>query len=464
MFPCAGDAVFREIYSAVMEGARAACLGGLVFLLAPAVLPGADTPGPAYIYTETPQYRARAVRTGEDRFPAGAVLKLVSGGRTTPLAPAMAASADACVSFDGKRVLFAGKRTKKGLWQIWEQTLAGGKPRCVITAAGDAIRPFYLPGERIVYAVRTTRGFELETAAADGSRRLRLSYAPGNYVACDVLRDGRVLFEGPHPAVGQGHDLYTVYTDGSGVETVRCDHGPDRHGGREFSSGDIVFESAQRLWRFTSALARGVEIPAPAGEIAGAGAEVPGAWLLAYRPDPRARFALFKWAGGKSAPEQVTASARTHAVQPVPVLPRPVPKIHPSSLGKREGANVLCLNVYVARRPPPADSVAAVRVWAQDDAGLPAALGQAPVERDGSFYVQVPADRPIRFELLDRLGKIVAGERGWYWMRRGEQRVCVGCHAGPEQAPENATPAVLLRSTDPVRLALPVHPSKGISR
>ena len=31
----------------------------------------------------------------------------------------------------------------------------------------------------------------------------------------------------------------------------------------------------------------------------------------------------------------------------------------------------------------------------------PAVLGQAAVERDGSFYVQVPADRPIRMELLD---------------------------------------------------------------
>jgi hypothetical protein len=34
-------------------------------------------------------------------------------------------------------------------------------------------------------------------------------------------------------------------------------------------------------------------------------------------------------------------------------------------------------------------------------------------------------------------------------MRRGEQRVCVGCHAGPETAPENAVPVILLKSTTP---------------
>jgi hypothetical protein len=39
------------------------------------------------------------------------------------------------------------------------------------------------------------------------------------------------------------------------------------------------------------------------------------------------------------------------------------------------------------------------------------------------------------------------------WARGGEQRICVGCHAGPEHAPENAVPQVLLRSTTPTDLA-----------
>ena len=68
----------------------------------------------------------------------------------------------------------------------------------------------------------------------------------------------------------------------------------------------------------------------------------------------------------------------------------------------------------------------AVRVWALDDAGSAVSLGQAPVERDGSFYVQAPGERAVRFELLDRAGKTVAAEKGWFWARRGEQRICVG--------------------------------------
>ena len=45
---------------------------------------------------------------------------------------------------------------------------------------------------------------------------------------------------------------------------------------------------------------------------------------------------------------------------------------------------------------------------------------------------------------------------------RGEQRICVGCHTGPERASENRVPAVLLRTTTPVDLtgAAPAEASR----
>jgi hypothetical protein len=74
------------------------------------------------------------------------------------------------------------------------------------------------------------------------------------------------------------------------------------------------------------------------------------------------------------------------------------------------------------------------------------------VESDGSFFLQVPTEQPLRIELKDRTGKPLAGEMGWFWMRRGEQRVCVGCHAGPERAPENVVPKILTRLKAPIAL------------
>ena len=81
-------------------------------------------------------------------------------------------------------------------------------------------------------------------------------------------------------------------------------------------------------------------------------------------------------------------------------------------------------------------------------------LGTAPVEADGSFFVKAPADRALRFALLDAKGAVIRQERGWFWTRRGEQRICVGCHAGPERASVNKVPAVLLRTTTPVDLSV----------
>jgi hypothetical protein len=399
------------------------------------------------LYTETSRYDSGAARTGGERFPNGAAIQLLFEGRKHLLVPGFAATADATVSFDGQRVVFTAKPKSTDPWQIWEMALSGGVPRCIVCGKADAITPFYLPADRIVYSLRTPAGFQLVTVAFDGGAPLQLTYGTGNRVACDVLRDGRVLFE-------SAGDLYTVYSDGSGVESYRCDHGPDRRGARQLSSGDIVFESAGRLARFTSARAVQLPLNLPKGEYAGPVAELsPEAWLFSYRPDSTVPHGLYIWGLDQTPPRKVLASA-LEAVQPSLVQPRPVPKRHPSALGDRQGANLLCLNVYTSKLPIPQGTITRVRVWALPDGGSPVMLGEATVEKDGSFFVNPPSETAIRFELLDRSGKIAAAEKSWFWARRGEQRVCVGCHAGPEQAPENAVPEVLLRTTEPVKLTV----------
>ena len=425
-------------------GLKFPILGALAWLGAASE---ALSPGP-FLFTQTPHYEAACA----DRFPRGAAIQIVRAGQAKPLAPGFAASADPAISFDGRRVLFAGKQRADDFWQIWEMPLAGGSPKRLTRFGEDAIAPFYAAGERIVYARRTSAGFQLETALIGGSDTVRLTYTPGDHLATDVLRDGRILFEAPHPG-SEGRDLYTVYLDGSGVETYRCDHGRDRSAAIETSSGDIVFHSNGRLSRFTSARAVEVELPPVTGEFAGRPAEIaPGELLGGFRPNPTQPYGIYRWKWGHGAPEKVTAVEGSEAVQPVPIRAHEIPKRHPSSLGNREGANLLALNVYTSKSRIARGSVAAVRVWTLDDRGAAARLGQAPVESDGSFFVQTPADRAIRFELLNAAGKIVQAEKGWFWARRGEQRVCVGCHAGPERAPENAVPKVLLRSTEPARL------------
>src|SRR5215469_9645333 len=63
------------------------------------------------IATAAPAYDALAGVRGEERFARGAQLLWVANGKAEPLVRGFAASADASVSFDAKRVLFAGKKT-----------------------------------------------------------------------------------------------------------------------------------------------------------------------------------------------------------------------------------------------------------------------------------------------------------------------------------------------------------------
>ena len=108
--------------------------------------------GADYIVTAAPVYVPLAELRGEERFPKGAQLLLVHEGKAEPLVQGFAATADANVYFDGKLVLFAGKKNVGDPWQIWELTLQDRSVRKVIATGTDAVRPFYLPGGRMVWA------------------------------------------------------------------------------------------------------------------------------------------------------------------------------------------------------------------------------------------------------------------------------------------------------------------------
>ena len=403
------------------------------------------------LYTVAKKYDALAWLQGNERFPRGAQIFIQTGSERHLLVNGFAASADPAVSFDGERVLFAGKQKATDSWQIYEVAVNGDGPRRVLPCDKDCVRPLYLPEDRFVYAHSVRGQFVLEAAPLAGGKPVQLTYAPGNWFPSDVLRDGRVLFEGAYPeGKGSSVELYTVYSDGSGVESYRCDHGHARHAGRQVESGDIVFASGRGLARFASALAHEVSISAPAGEYAGDVVEMSsGEWLLTWRVDSQKPFQVRRWKPGSNTLETVAGGAEGDFIQPALLAPRTLSNRHPSALHDWTYANLLCLNAYTSKYSFAEGSVASVRLHTQDRSGKQALLGTASVESDGSFYLRTPADQPLKIELLDRSGKTLKRESGWFWLRRGEQRVCVGCHAGPETAPENAVPAVLSRSTIP---------------
>jgi hypothetical protein len=61
--------------------------------------------------------------------------------------------------------------------------------------------------------------------------------------------------------------------------------------------------------------------------------------------------------------------------------------------------------------------------------GMREIIGYTPIEPDGSVQVQVPADVPVSFEMLDSDGrKIAQNHPFWLQFRAGEVVECSGCH------------------------------------
>jgi hypothetical protein len=74
--------------------------------------------------------------------------------------------------------------------------------------------------------------------------------------------------------------------------------------------------------------------------------------------------------------------------------------------------------------------------------------GVVPVEEDGSAYFEVPSERSIFFQALDKDFREIQRERTYVNYQAGEVRSCTGCHGDSGRAvppPKHQTPLALLR-------------------
>jgi len=179
-------------------------------------------------------------------------------------------------------------------------------------------------------------------------------------------------------------------------------------------------------------------------------------------PSPRAagKFDLysFDFIHGKFQ-DPIYENSEYSSVEAVPVTAHRAPRWYWSTLNPEAIVGYfICLDASMSAdaaqgRLSPLPS--AVRVLALDPATQKEiSLGEAPVEQDGSFYIAAPADRPVRFALLNAEGKVVRAQQSWIWARPGEEHGCVGCHEDRAVAPENHWPLALRRFDTPTRLGL----------
>lgn len=479
----------------------------LIFLAAAGVGPSAGCQGTRgvaaqLVFCQTPVGSQRpdtgpvsSGATDQARTACGSA-RLVSLGLTAtgeaprPLAPALASAIQPACSFDGKRILFSGQRSKGSTWQVWDVGSGGGKERPITPAGTAAGFPIYLPDGHVAYLKRLEAGVEeIFRCAPDGSGEIRLTFAMSELTGLTMLPDGRLLFA--RRSMTEEAVLLALRPDGCGYglfSDLGRSAGPE--GEEEEASlrpveggeawGDLAAEcmvsrplqiNAETLVIAGGRAHRGlgvISLDDPYRRIRRVGSALPGCFhsigllpsgllVVSYRaPGQTSSFGLYEFDPRRDELGKVLYDdPGQHELYPVVAGPSAMPPVLPSVIGgPAASGRFYCLDarwdgreVKKGATGMAGSDLSRVRVWArQADSGSsrPVALGECPVESDGSFFMEVVPDVPIQLEGLASDGRVTA-RCAWIWVRPGENRGCIGCHEAPDLAPDNVVLEALMK-------------------
>lgn len=442
-----------------------------------ALTAGGAEPAGNIVFTQLPAGAADA-RPGDEfarRFPARS--QIVSVDPLDPEEEVRVLTEDfrsaraPAVSPDGTRMVFSGQRQEGGPWKIWEMDLLRRRARLVTPVEG-ATDPAYLADGGIVFSApagadrRPAGGASKAQHAlfrvdprdgANDSEPERITFHPGDDASPTVLRDGRLLFVMRPSAASPITRLMTMRADGTAAELYYEDRNGGRQTGRAWETpdgrvvlveradmqtpgGGLVAISEHRPLHSRVELGSGVRgsfhslVPLSSEEI-----------LVSYRPPDGASYGLYAFDPRSGRLTPVLDPGPEHdAIEPVAAVARPVPKRFESVVDpQRATGELYCLDADHSDLPPTlrsgpsGSSAGSASVRIRSATGT---LGEVPLEEDGSFYIELPADTPVRLETLDAAGRLVRGPSAWIWVRPNERRGCIGCHEDRELAPENRVP------------------------
>ena len=325
------------------------------------------TPRPAIVVAQVP---ARAL--GADAL-AGGTLRTTIGeggrlvfvgptGRARILTAAFDSAADPEVSYDGRRVLFAGRKTKADPWCAWEMNVDGSGARRITCGAAGIRQPVYQstiytitptgvePWEQIAFVgvnpgevneAGSAPNTSLWSCKTDGTALRRLTYNLSNDMDPVILPDGRMIYAGwlRHPSGGPDGRvaLLGVNGDGTDYQTFAGDQGLRvKRMPAPTTNGLLVFVETDRIGGDGSGRLASVSQARPlhtyrslSGENDGvfhAPAALPdGRVLVSWRPGGQGLFGVYRFDPSTGAREKTFDQAGWHSVQAKAVVPREVP-------------------------------------------------------------------------------------------------------------------------------------------
>jgi len=181
------------------------------------------------------------------------------------------------------------------------------------------------------------------------------------------------------------------------------------------------------------------------------------------KPDPaanatRSDLGLYRMDPATGAMELLYNDPEAADFEPRPLTPRPRPPALAEGAHTRTNqytAHFFCSSAHVSRDARVRERGKLVRVvegrpvvarhrthralgenaWRNHTGTHARVLGTAPLATDGSFHLEVPADRLLHLQVLDSDRRVVGNQLIWMYARPGETRSCAGCHERPDTAP-----------------------------
>ena len=405
------------------------------------------------------------------------LVRLDPGGVVRVLAPSFHATADPDVSFDGKRIVFAGKRQAVDPWQVYEMQADGAGIRRITQTSFDCRSPLYLPAifyldadapvHQVGFVGHDGASSALYTCKLDGSGLRRLTFNPYRVMEPATLPDGRLVFAaeqrdrletGPSSRVA----LFGVHTDGTDYAIFSGDEGGRyKRMPTVTADGLVVFvepagpaDSAGRLAAVS--LRRNLHsyrvLTTPVEGLFHSPSAIPGGGILvSWGPaQEAATFGIYRFDPATRRRSLIHDDPHWNETQAKAIAPRPEPDGHSSVVDEQDTTGRLyCLNVFTSDFPAKLRLTGKAASRLRVIQGVPPRLerrplGQINLENDGSFNIEVPANVPIQLQLVDSAGTVLR-TCSWIWVKNRENRGCIGCHEDAELAPENVFAEALTR-------------------
>ena len=370
------------------------------------------------------------------------------------------------ISYDAKRLLFTAQKNKNDSWQIWEMNLEKGTSKKITDFDESCYGPVYLPANRLAFSkqmpeVGTGLVHALHTMNLDGTNISQITYQPHFDYISTVLKDGRLLMLTKQLFPESGEMMYMamrpngtkaeLFYKGEKNNTLNNQSYETTDGHIYFiekengnpNSGDLI--SIHQNRPLFSRVNYSSEI---SGSFYSVLPMQTGKMLVSYRASDNGAIGLYRFsAKDKLLGEPIYNPQEYHIIEPVLVEAFTRPRNLPDDVNPEKSTGLLlCQNINVLAHKPGADFSNNVKATKIELLGIDKSLGTVSVEEDGSVYLKVVADTPVRIQTLDDNGNIINGPSAWMWIRPFERRGCVGCHEDPELVPSNVVSFAVKKS------------------